>query len=396
MIRGVDKRVSFINLSGVMESEMSITEKYSLNRVLMTVDAVGGVWTYSCELARQFKEKNIQVVFVLMGPRLDDAQKKMLSDLDNVEIIESKYKLEWMDDPWNHIDEAGEWLLELEILFHPDIVHLNGFAHAAMAWHAPVLVVAHSCVCSWYDNVLNSQIPVSMKEYKKRVSEGLRCAECVVAPSNAMLQSLYKHYGQIAPSTVIYNGNRKKSTVTSLKETFVLTCGRIWDDAKNIVAIANLASELQWSVYAAGEGDLEGRDYDNFKILGKLAPPALAALMVKAPIFALPSKYEPFGLSILEAASSGCALVLGDIPSLREIWQDAALFVNPNDRVEIRDTIQECIRKPSLRNEYAKRARKRSENFNSETMAENYLRVYQAMMAHKSNIDFGNMLNLLP
>ncbi len=32
----------------------------------------------------------------------------------------------------------------------------------------------------------------------------------------------------------------------------------------------------------------------------------------------LPARYEPFGLSVLEAALSGCALVLGDIPSLRE------------------------------------------------------------------------------
>lgn len=373
---------------------MSTTEKYSLNRVLMTVDAVGGVWTYSCELARQFKKNNIQVVFIQMGPRLDESQKKMIKDLDNVELIESKYKLEWMDDPWSHIDEAGEWLLELEILFHPDIIHLNGFVHAAMAWHAPVLVVAHSCVCSWYENVKDSQIPVSFKEYKKRVSEGLRCAECVVAPSSAMLQSLFKHYGLIAPSTVIYNGNRKSNHAKVLKETFILTCGRVWDDAKNIVAVAKIASALQWSVYAAGEGTFEGKEYDNFKLLGKLSPSALEALMVKAPIFVSPSKYEPFGLSILEAASCGCALVLGDIPSLREIWQDAALFVNPENHIEIRDTIQECISKPTLRKEYAQRAKLRSENFTSKIMSENYLRVYQAMIAQKLNRECGNLVDV--
>ena len=52
--------------------------------------------------------------------------------------------------------------------------------------------------------------------------------------------------------------------------------------------------------------------------------------MGRAAIYALPARYEPFGLSILEAALSGCALVIGDIPSLREIWADAALFV-PSD-----------------------------------------------------------------
>ena len=42
--------------------------------------------------------------------------------------------------------------------------------------------------------------------------------------------------------------------------------------------------------------------------------------MARASIYALPARYEPFGLSILEAALSGAALVLGDIPSLREVW----------------------------------------------------------------------------
>jgi glycosyltransferase involved in cell wall biosynthesis len=256
-----------------------------------------------------------------------------------------------------------------------------------MAWHAPVLVVAHSCVCSWYEQVKNSQIPVSLNEYKKRVSEGLRCAECVVAPSTAMLQSLYRNYGQIAPSTVIYNGNRKSDHTNVLKETFVLTCGRVWDEGKNIIALAKIASELQWTVYAAGEGAFEGREYDNFKLLGKLSSPALEALMVKAPVFVSPSKYEPFGLSILEAASCGCALVLGDIPSLKEIWQDAALFVNPDNHMEIRDTIEECISKSSLRKEYAQRAKLRSKSFTSEAMSEHYLRVYQSMIAKKLKME---------
>ena len=48
----------------------------------------------------------------------------------------------------------------------------------------------------------------------------------------------------------------------------------------------------------------------------------------RATIFALPARYEPFGLSALEAGLAGCALVLGDIP-MREVWHDAAMFVPP-------------------------------------------------------------------
>ena len=60
---------------------------------------------------------------------------------------------------------------------------------------------------------------------------------------------------------------------------------------------------------------------------------ALARKMAEASIYALPARYEPFGLSALEAALSGCALVLGDIPSLREIWGPAAIYVPADDKV---------------------------------------------------------------
>jgi glycosyltransferase involved in cell wall biosynthesis len=53
--------------------------------------------------------------------------------------------------------------------------------------------------------------------------------------------------------------------------------------------------------------------------------------MSRAAIYALPARYEPFGLSILEAALAGCALVIGDLPSLREIWGDAATYVRPGE-----------------------------------------------------------------
>ncbi len=51
--------------------------------------------------------------------------------------------------------------------------------------------------------------------------------------------------------------------------------------------------------------------------------------MGEAAIFAHPARYEPFGLAVLEAAMAGCALVLGDIPTLRELWDGAAVFVAP-------------------------------------------------------------------
>ncbi len=386
----VNAKVNFSNLSGAMENRMFSQVRKPLRRILMTADAIGGVWTYAIELAKEYKKRNIEVVMVVMGGISDQNLKNDIQKYENIELIESKYKLEWMENPWDDVDKAGEWLLELEMLFNPDIIHLNGYTHAALVWNRPVLVAAHSCVCSWFDNVKGTEIPDEYREYKKRVIEGLACADHVVAPSYDMLKNINKHYGPVKQSTVIYNGNSLLNGFKTKKEKFVLTAGRIWDEGKNIESLARIASQLDWEVYAAGEGDVKGTKYKNFKTLGKISQSELFAYMLKAPIFVLPSKYEPFGLSILEAARAGCALVLGDIPSLREIWESDAVFVDPLDDGQIRKTIQYLITNESLRNEFGMRAKKRAQKYSAEKMAFNYIKVYDSLLCQKAVRDTSN------
>src|SRR6185369_6695620 len=84
---------------------------------------------------------------------------------------------------------------------------------------------------------------------------------------------------------------------------------------------------------AGSDRDPDGSQpsFSNVELLGWLEPQEVGRAMERAAIFAHPARYEPFGLAPVEAALRGCALVLGDIPSLREVWGDAALFVDPTD-----------------------------------------------------------------
>src|SRR5690606_3875973 len=122
-------------------------------------------------------------------------------------------------------------------------------------------------------------------------------------------------------------------------EPFVLTAGRLWDRAKNVAALDAVAPSLPWPVLVAGDDsgpDGQAEIGRNLRPLGLLAPAELAQWMGRAAVFALPARYEPFGLAVLEAALSGCALVLGDIPTFRELWDDTALFVPPDDHAALR------------------------------------------------------------
>jgi glycosyltransferase involved in cell wall biosynthesis len=265
------------------------------------------------------------------------------------------------------------------------VIHLNGYVHAAADWRAPVLVVGHSCVLSWWEAVKNESLPDSWLDYAARVSHGLQAAAHVVAPSQAMLNCLRRHYRQLPPATVIHNGRRRDLFHTEAKKELILSAGRLWDEAKNLQALDAVADRLPWPIVVAGDTEPHAKPA-NVRCIGRLNEQALAQCMSEAAIYALPAKYEPFGLSALEAALSGCALVLGDIPSQRELWEDAALFADPNDHEQLAATLRRCIEQPALRRQMAHRAGVRASLYTTRAMAEKYLKVYGQLLSEPAGV----------
>jgi glycogen(starch) synthase len=351
--------------------------------VLMTADTIGGVWSYALELARALASHRVDIALATMGGAPGKQQRADLAAIPNVVLYPSEYKLEWMRESWHDVQEAGAWLLKLEADIQPDLVHLNGFTHAALPWRAPCLIVSHSCVCSWFAAVKGTPPPGEWDKYRRSVRAGLRSAQLVTAPSQAMLDALRTHYGDFVAGSAVYNGRAAADYPAGAKEGFALTAGRLWDEAKNVAVLQKVQRKLSWPIYAAG-GDRspEGNQarVEGLLLLGALDPAAFAAWLARAAIFVLPARYEPFGLAVLEAALARCALVLGDIPSLREIWEDSALFVCPNDVDEIAAALQKLIQDPALRDELAEQAHSRALCFTPQRMAQGYLNLYQKLV----------------
>jgi glycogen synthase len=351
--------------------------------ILMTTDPIGGVWQYALELCRELAKSGVNVVLATMGRRLERGERVLTCDLQNVELCESAYKLEWMSEPWSDVKAAGQWLLDLESRFKPSLIHLNQYSHGAIPWQVPALVVGHSCVYSWFEAVKGSLPGAEWLSYREAVRLGLQGADLVTAPSRSMLASLKKFYGRFAAAEPIYNGRSSARFAPGAKEEFIFTAGRLWDEAKNIASLNSVIVRISWPIYAAGESrgpDGKPALADGPILLGYLDADRLAHWYSRAAIFVLPARYEPFGLSALEAALSGCALVLGDSESLREIWHDAALFVRPEDPEHLRAALVELIASPSLREDFSRRARKRAGSFTPERMARAYLEVYARLL----------------
>lgn len=348
--------------------------------VLMTADAVGGVWTYALELSRALAKEGTRVTLAAVGPSPAADQREEARRIPHLNLLECAGRLEWMEDPWSDVASAGRWLQAVAQRIQPDIVHLNDYSHGALEWPCPSVVVAHSCVVSWWNAVHAADPPPAWSRYRQRVRAGLLGADLVTAVSHSLGDAISLHYGVPRPA-VVRNGRSASQYLPAAKEEFVLTSGRVWDEAKNIRALSQAAAQIHWPVYLAGDTQRPaGGTADTIRLnaLGRLPEQTLRGWFSRAAIYALPALYEPFGLSVLEAALSGCALVLGDIASLREIWGDAAVFVNGRDPEALTHAINDLIARAERRQQLASLARARALELTPEQMAQGYLDVYAA------------------
>ena len=357
-------------------------------RILMTADAVGGVWTYARELAASLADQDVEILLATMGSPPSRSQRAELATMPHVRLESSEYRLEWMERPWEDVDAAGRWLLQLADTFQPDIVHLNGYCHGDLPWTAPVLMVAHSCVLSWIHDVRGEEAGSEWEEYRRRVRRGLHAADLVLAPTCAMLERANRFYGPLAATRVIYNGlGAPRDTEVLPREPAILSAGRLWDDAKNMAVLDRAAARLPWPVRVAGPpappGSTADQRFTSLVALGTLDARQMRRLYSTSSIYAHPARYEPFGLAVLEAAQHGCALVLSDLDSLHELWGGAAAFVDPDDPDAWRAELSRLISDADARRRLGEAAQRRSARYGREAMGGRYLDAYRELLADR-------------
>lgn len=354
-------------------------------KILMTTDTLGGVWTYSLELIKGLTDQGVHVSLATQGRPLSADQWRQVAAIDHLEIHESQYRLEWMQHPWKDVDAAGRWLLELNERIQPDLIHLNDYAHAALNFHRPVLVVGHSCVTSWMHAVRRCAPDAGWDEYRQRVTAGLQAADLVVAPTRWMLAELVQHYGNLPASRVIHNGRTLPRQPQTQRQPFILSAGRLWDDAKNVALLAEISERVEWPVCVAGSHQHpdDGSTWPGgpLKMLGQLTEAGMQQAMASAALYVLPAKYEPFGLTALEAASQGCPLLLSSLETLRELWSGAALFESPDRPDAWAKRLNFLIRRPTARAQLGRLAERRAAVYSRLNMACEYQQAYRWLIA---------------
>lgn len=357
-----------------------MTTDAPVRRLLMTADAVGGVWTYALELAAGLAAHGVETRLAVLGPPPSVEQQRRAAAIPRLEVVVAGHDLEWRDRR-GLLDWSGRQRLEaLAEDFRPDIVHVNGFREAACGWPAPVVVVAHSCVRSWWRACRGCEPPPEWSAYNAAVQIGLQAANAVVAPTEAFLRELDLLYGPLPSTRAIHNGRTLARPARRQRKPMILAAGRLWDEGKNIAALARIAPRLPWPVAVAGEAP-RGGALPNLVHLGRLDEDALVEAMSEAAIFCAPALYEPFGLAVLEAAICGAALVLSTAPSFVELWGEAARFVDADDVEGLCGTLIDLIGDAPAREQLQRAAQETAAAYGRERMTEAYLDLYAELAA---------------
>ena len=218
----------------------------------------------------------------------------------------------------------------------------------------------------------------------------------IIAISEGTQEALSQWLPNISPKLqVINNGARMAfqdyTTRPNPKVVQLVTTARLHPQKNHdtaLYALSKLPKELNFRWLIAGQGEEYYRLKElvvslklesKVRFLGQVEE--VDKLLAEADIFLLPSRWEGFGLSVVEAMNASLPIVAGDVPGLRELVKGprpTGLLVQPQEPDSIAQAIEQLIQSPQLRSELGKNGFMRSFKYCESQMLRQYRMMYNS------------------
>ena len=367
--------------------------------VLVTTDTLTGVWSYARELVTGLTNRGVRVTLVSFGEIPLPRQTVWMEGLKGLDYRPTAFRLEWMQEGELDLADSSNYLQSVIREVKPDLLHLGQYCYGGLPTDVPRIVVAHGDLVSWWVGVHGHEPRDTswLRWYRRTVSDGLACANAVVAPSFFVLDALRTFYTKPKRNIVIYNGRNPiyyNPYVT--KDDGVLSVGRWLDAGKQVNLLTQQAHPVPVCIVGDDKtvevpavpirADVKVRTGEvDVALRGAQTEAQLRTLYSRASIYAATSRYEPFGMAPLEAALSRCAIVANDIPVFREVWGDAAVYFQTNSGASLAETIRRLSSDRDLCRNYGNLAYQRARaRFTARQMIEDYLQLYRSLLHTRS------------
>lgn len=370
-------------------------------------DAIG-VGHYTYQLIRHLIKNDTEnefVIFFDFRVREKDVKKFALPNVTIKFYPFSDYK-KYLPGAYNEI--LGTATLQREKL---DILHSMSALNRIPAGYAGKTVVTFHDMSPF---TIPEYLPAMKRTRNIAIAKLMaRKADAIIAVSNSIKRDIEKFLkvedGKIS---VVYSGLDKRFFEESEKNVskmlgkyditkkYILFLGTL-EPSKNIARLLEAFSKFksaqkqknsgkfEYQLVLAGKRGWLSQEYlhmikdlglvKDVVFTGYVIGDELVPLFKGAEFFVMPSLYEGFGMTALEAFATKTPAILGEVSSLPELAGDAALFVNPLAVSEITDAITKLANDNELREEYRNKGAQQAKKFDWDETAKNTLRVYKEL-----------------
>lgn len=242
--------------------------------------------------------------------------------------------------------------------------------------------------------------------FRRALRTSLKRADRVATVSQTMRAEILA-FANMTPVSVVHNGLDSSSFIASdpehcqdgplmasLPDRYLLAVGH-FEPRKNyatLVAALDLLHRDGMSLPLVIVGNDSGERLrieaqiasagleSGVRLLSGLSDRDVRCLYRGASLLVFPSKYEGFGIPLLEAMASGIPVAASDISVFREILGDAGAYFDPDSASEMAGTIRAVLESPERRMQLVERGAARVGNFDFDVLAKDMMAVYQSLM----------------
>ncbi len=355
-----------------------------------------GVGRYIRNLIENLQEIDRKNEFVLFARSNDfDSVKSSIVNLPAGKAG-SKWSIIRTDIRWHSIEEQVKFpkILNKEDL---DLVHFPYFS-VPIFYNKPFIVTIHDLIIHHFPTGKASTLPSpiywsKILAYKYVISKTAQKAKKIIAVSNSTKDEIIDHL-KIDPNKIIVTSEAVDDKIVAKPKKpknikfnkFFLFVGNVYPH-KNVETLIKAFQKLDdknAGLLFVGKEDYfykklkqKTNEIENIEFMDYVLDDELAWLYQNAVATVCPAFMEGFGLPALEAMVNSCLVIASDIPALREVCKDSAIYFDPKNPEELSLKMQKVLENKTKYKDLVENGFKRSQEFSWRKMSEQTLKIYE-------------------